>query len=106
MSKLNKMEMINAAMMACEKHGYPQSDEPLCLLVDDMITPYEDEMTKLEKALAVALAELETVMRMAQQRYQWARDSNEDNEGWMQVHKLAGEARKQITEIMGEQNAI
>lgn len=29
---------ISGALAACEKYGYPSSDEPLCILVDDIVT--------------------------------------------------------------------
>jgi hypothetical protein len=32
-----KDEMISGALKACEKYGYPNCDEPLCLLIEDTI---------------------------------------------------------------------
>lgn len=46
-----KQKIISAAIDACEKHGYPESDEPLACLVDDVLNFYWNKIEKLVEAL-------------------------------------------------------
>lgn len=40
-----KREAISGAVNACEKHGYPQSDEPLCCLLEDILDNARQHLT-------------------------------------------------------------
>ena len=39
-----KKRQIDSALKACEKYGYPTSDEPLCCLIDDILDNAKDEI--------------------------------------------------------------
>lgn len=40
-----KKEAINAALSACERLGFPTSDEPLCCLLEDVLDHARQHLT-------------------------------------------------------------
>jgi hypothetical protein len=57
-------------------------------IVEEELETCRDANTRKKKEIMRLREALELLNKMAQQRYQWKRDSNEDSVGWIKVAEI------------------
>ena len=91
-----KKEVINAALEASEKYGYPTGDEPLCLIVEDAFNAAVEALWPVVDDLQLQVDGLEYAHKTSDEQRSKAMTENQ------KLRAQVAEAKKSLNEAIGE----